>query len=191
MEGRYDKNALSQVVDAVILTTDGFAIFNDKEKLALYRHIALERGLILLTDSDGAGFVIRNYLKGALPREQIKQCYIPDVYGKERRKRTPSKEGKLGVEGMSPAVLLEILRNANATFDDTDVSPESTIVPLTKAELYELGFSGRPDSACRRKELLRHLNLPERLSTNGLLEAINVLGLSDETRRYAHEKGFA
>lgn len=109
VEGRYDKNALSQVVDATIITLGGFAVFNDREKLAFLRRLAEQRGLIVLTDSDGAGFVIRNYLKGALPRDRVKQAYIPDIPGKERRKRTPGKEGKLGVEGMRPAVLLEAL----------------------------------------------------------------------------------
>ena len=118
VEGRYDKNALSQVVDATIITLGGFAVFNDREKLAFLRRLAEQRGLIVLTDSDGAGFVIRNYLKGALPRDRVKQAYIPDIPGKERRKRTPGKEGKLGVEGMRPAVLLEALRRAGATFAD-------------------------------------------------------------------------
>ena len=112
VEGRYDKNALSQVVDATIITLGGFAVFNDREKLAFLRRLAEQRGLIVLTDSDGAGFVIRNYLKGALPQDRVKQAYIPDIPGKERRKRTPGKEGKLGVEGMRPAVLLEALRRA-------------------------------------------------------------------------------
>lgn len=112
VEGRYDKNTLAQVVDATVVTLDGFAVFNDKEKVAFLRRLAAERGLIVLTDSDGAGFVIRNYLKGALPKEQVKQAYIPDILGKEKRKRAPGKEGKLGVEGMKPKVILEALRRA-------------------------------------------------------------------------------
>ena len=118
VEGRYDKNALSQVVDATIVTLGGFAVFNDREKLAFLRRLAEQRGLIVLTDSDGAGFVIRNYLKGALPRDRVKQAYIPDIRGKERRKRAPGKEGKLGVEGMRPEVLEAALRRAGATFLD-------------------------------------------------------------------------
>ena len=114
VEGRYDKNTLSQIVDATVVTLGGFAVFNDREKVAFLRRLAEERGLIVLTDSDGAGFVIRNYLKGALPRDRVKQAYIPDVYGKEKRKRAPGKEGKLGVEGMRPEVLLEALRRASA-----------------------------------------------------------------------------
>ena len=118
VEGRYDKNTISQVVDAAVVTLGGFAVFNDREKLSFLRRLAEERGLIVLTDSDGAGFVIRNYLKGALPRDRVKQAYIPDIPGKERRKRSPGKEGKLGVEGMKSAVLLEALRRAGATFED-------------------------------------------------------------------------
>ena len=112
VEGRYDKNTVSQVVDATVVTLGGFAVFNDKEKLAFLRRLAEKRGLIILTDSDGAGFLLRNYLKGALPKDKVKQAYIPDVKGKERRKRKGGKEGKLGVEGMSPAVLLEALRRS-------------------------------------------------------------------------------
>ena len=117
VEGRYDKNTLLQVVDATVVTTGGFSVFNDEEKLLFFRRLAQQRGLILLTDSDGAGFVIRNYLKGTVPADQIKQAYIPDVFGKERRKKRPGKERKLGVEGMTPAVLLEALRRAGATFE--------------------------------------------------------------------------
>ena len=118
VEGRYDKNALRQVVDATVVETRGFGIFNDRERLALLRRLAEERGLILLTDSDGAGFVIRNFLKGAIPKDRLKQAYIPDVYGKERRKAAPGREGKLGVEGMNPGVLLQALERAGATFEE-------------------------------------------------------------------------
>lgn len=175
VEGRYDKNTLSQIVDAVIITLGGFSVFNDREKLAFLRRLAEKQGLIILTDSDGAGFLIRNYLKGALPREYVKQAYIPDVPGKERRKRNPGKEGKLGVEGMRPEVLLEALRRAGATF--LDEGPEGTDrgEPLTKADLFALGLSGGRDSAARRRALLRRLDLPEHLTANGLLEALNLL----------------
>ena len=175
VEGRYDKNALSQVVDATIVTLGGFAVFNDREKLAFLRRLAEERGLIVLTDSDGAGFVIRNYLKGALPRNQVKQAYIPDIHGKERRKRAPGKEGKLGVEGMKPAVLLEALRRAGATFEDEEAVGERRQDPITKADLYALGLTGGQDSAAKRRALLKALDLPEHLTPNAMLEALNLL----------------
>ena len=175
VEGRYDKNALSQVVDATIITLGGFAVFNDREKLAFLRRLAEQRGLIVLTDSDGAGFVIRNYLKGALPRNRVKQAYIPDIPGKERRKRTPGKEGKLGVEGMKPAVLLEVLRRAGATFADEETVGERRKDPITKADLFALGLTGGTDSAAKRRALLKRLDLPEHLTPNGMLEALNLL----------------
>ena len=174
VEGRYDKNALSQVVDATIITLGGFSVFNDREKLAFLRRLAEKKGLIVLTDSDGAGFVIRNYLKGALPRELVKQAYIPDIHGKERRKRHAGKEGKLGVEGMKPDVLLEALRRAGATFLD-ETEGRLLREPITKADLFDLGLSGGPDSAAKRQALLRRLELPQHLTANGLLEALNLL----------------
>lgn len=173
VEGRYDKNALKQVVDATVIETKGFGVFNDRERLALLRRLAAERGLLLLTDSDGAGFVIRNFLKGAIPKSQIKHAYIPDIPGKERRKAAPGKEGKLGVEGMPPEVLLQVLERAGATFEGVDTTGER--VPITKADFYELGLSGRPDSAARRAELLKKLALPERMTAGALLEAVNIL----------------
>ena len=174
VEGRYDKNALAQVVDAVILETSGFGVFKDGEKLALLRRLAEKRGLIVLTDADGAGFVIRNYLKGAIPKEQVKHAYIPDLYGKERRKRAPGKEGKLGVEGMRPEVLRQAVLNAGATVLDGD-SPAREQGNLTPADLYALGLSGAPDAAERRAELLRKLELPEHMSAKALLAALNAL----------------
>ena len=174
VEGRYDKNTISQVVDATVITLGGFSIFNDKEKLAFLRRLAAERGLIVLTDSDGAGFVIRNYLKGALPKDQVKQAYIPDIAGKERRKRHAGKEGKLGVEGMSPQVLLEALRRCGATFLNEGDSAQRG-KPITKADLFALGLSGGPDSAAKRQALLKKLDLPEHLTANGMLEALNLL----------------
>jgi len=175
VEGRYDKNTLSQVVDAVIVTVNGFSVFKDKEKLALLRRLGRERGLIVLTDSDGAGFVIRNHLRGVLPKEQVKHAYIPDIYGKERRKRIAGKEGKLGVEGMKPEVLLSALEKAGATFENAaDISCEPC-QPVSKADLYALGLSGGTDSAQRRSVLLKHLELPEHMTANALLETINIL----------------
>ena len=181
VEGRYDKNALSQVVDATIITLGGFSVFNDKEKLAFLRRLAEKQGgMIVLTDSDGAGFVIRNYLKGALPRELVKQAYIPDIAGKERRKRKAGKEGKLGVEGMKPEVLLEALRRAGATFLDEADTPKQKGDPITNADLFAMGLSGGAGSAAKRQALLQKLELPEHLTANGLLEALNVLFTREE-----------
>ena len=179
VEGSYDKNTLSQVVDAVILETAGFGVFKDQERLALLRRLAQQRGIIVLTDSDGAGFVIRNFLKGAIPPEQVKHAYIPDIRGKERRKRAPGKEGKLGVEGMPPQLLLEALERAGATFLDGD-GPRSPRGELTPAQLYVLGLTGRPDSAQRRQALLKRLDLPEHMSAKALLTVLNALYTSDE-----------
>jgi len=175
VEGRYDKNTLSQIVDAVIITVNGFSVFKDKEKLALLRRLGEERGLIVLTDSDGAGFMIRNHLRSVLPKEQVKHAYIPDVYGKERRKRIAGKEGKLGVEGMRPEVLLSALEKAGATFADAADLHYEPRQPVTKADLFALGLSGCADSACRRSVLLKHLQLPEHMTANALLETVNVL----------------
>ena len=177
VEGRYDKNTLSQVVDTLILETNGFGIFKDPERMSLLRRAAERRGLIVLTDSDGAGFVIRNHLKGVLPPEQILQAYVPDVYGKERRKRKGGKEGKLGVEGMPPAVLLEALRRCGATWEGEE-APAAPL-RLTKADLLEKGLIG-PDSAARRQALCRKLSLPERMTPNALLQALNTLLTEEE-----------
>ncbi len=185
VEGRYDKNALSQVVDATIITLGGFSVFNDREKLAFLRRLAQKQGLIVLTDSDGAGFVIRNYLKGALPRNLVKQAYIPDIYGKERRKRAPGKEGKLGVEGMRPEVLLEALRRAGATFLDEEEKTAGD--PITKADLFALGLTGGMNAAQKRSALLEKLDLPEHLNANGLLEALNLLYDRESFLRFAEE----
>ena len=173
VEGRYDKNTLSQVFDAVIVETSGFGLFKDGEKLALLRRLAEKRGLVVLTDSDGAGFVIRNYIKGAIDPALVKMAYIPDVPGKERRKSSPSKEGKLGVEGMSAEVLIAALRRAGATLGGETATHRTG--GITKATLYELGLSGRPDSAARRRELLKKLDLPEKLGANALLDVLNAL----------------
>lgn len=177
VEGRYDKNALLQVVDATVLETGGFGVFNNKEKLAFFRRLAEQRGLILLTDSDGAGFVIRGYLKGALPKEKVKQAYIPDIAGKERRKRKAGKEGKLGVEGMKPEVLLEVLRRSGATFEGEEAAVHTD--PITKADLMDHGLIG-PGSVARRRALLQKLELPSHLTANGLLEALNLLMTREE-----------
>ena len=180
VEGRYDKNTLLQVVDAAVLETGGFGIFRDRETAALLRRLAAERGVIVLTDSDGAGFVIRNHLKGILPKEQVKHAYIPDVAGKERRKARAGREGKLGVEGMKPAVLLEALRRCGATFLDGDgAQSRAEREPITKADLLELGLAG-PGSAARRQALQKQLRLPAHLTANGLLEVLNLLYTREE-----------
>ena len=177
VEGRYDRNMLLQVVDATVVETGGFSVFNDREKLAFLRKLAQKRGLILLTDSDGAGFVIRNYLKGAIPTEQVKQAYIPDIPGKERRKRKAGKEGKLGVEGMAPEILLQALRRGGATF--VGEAAPSAAVPITKADLLDRGLIG-PGSTQKRQQLLKNLELPEHLSPNALLETLNLLMSREE-----------
>ena len=179
VEGKYDKIKLSSLIDGVIIETNGFQIFKDPEQMAMIRRLAETRGILVLTDSDGAGFVIRNHLKGILPPEQVKHAYIPDIAGKERRKRAPGKEGKLGVEGMPPQLLLEALERAGATFLDGD-GPRSPRGELTPAQLYVLGLTGRPDSAQRRQALLKRLDLPEHMSAKALLTVLNALYTSDE-----------
>ena len=173
VEGRYDKNALSQVVDTLILETGGFQIFKDPERIALLDRAARRRGLVVLTDSDGAGFVIRNRIRGVIPAQFLKHAYIPDVCGKERRKRSPGKEGKLGVEGMPPEVLENVLRRAGAVFLEEDGRADLTGPPLTKGDLFAAGLSGGAGSAERRKALLERLELPEHLSANALLAVLN------------------
>lgn len=181
VEGRYDKNTLSQVVDAVIIETGGFGIFNDREKRALLKRLAETRGLILMTDSDGAGFLIRNHLKGCIDQGLIKNAYIPDVYGKERRKAKGSREGKLGVEGMRPEVILEALRRAGATFEGESSRQQED--RICKADLYKKGLSGSPNSAALRRQLISQLELPERLTADGLLDVLNAIMSREEFLR--------
>ena len=178
VEGRYDKNTLSQIVDAPILQTNGFGIMNDKAQLALLRSVAQRQGLIVFTDSDGAGFVIRNYLKSAIPSEYLKHAYIPDITGKERRKAIPGKEGKLGVEGMTPQIILECLQRAGATLEGESAAARKS--ELTKADLVELGLSGGAGSKQRRLSLMKHLGLPEQRSSNAFLQALDLLYTKDE-----------
>ena len=177
VEGRYDKNTLSQIVDATIFETNGFGIFKDAQKMELLRRVAEKRGLIVFTDSDGAGFVIRNRIKSCIPAQYLKHAYIPDIYGKERRKATPGKEGKLGVEGMTREVIFDALRGSGATIEGENVS---VITSMTKQDMMELGLSGGKDSAARRQALLKKLNMPEHMSANALLQALNVLYSLDE-----------
>ena len=177
VEGRYDKNTLSQILDATILETSGFGIFKNKEQMALLRCVAEVRGLIVFTDADGAGFVIRNHIKSAIPGQYLKHAYTPDVMGKERRKSAPGKEGKLGVEGMTREIILESLRRAGATFEGE--TAERTAGEITKADLMDLGLYG-PGSNERRGALIKKLRFPEKISTNGFLQAVNLLYTKNE-----------
>lgn len=172
VEGRYDKNTLSQIVDAPILETSGFGIFKDKQQMALLRRVAETRGLIVFTDSDGAGFVIRNHIKSAIPAKYLKHAYIPDIPGKEKRKSAPGKEGKLGVEGMTKEVILDALRKAGATIEGGSAAESRGI---TKQDLMALGLSGGPDAGAKRLALLKKLKLPEHMSANAMLQALNLL----------------
>ena len=177
VEGRYDKNTLSQILDASILETSGFGIFKDKQQMMLLRRVAETRGLIVFTDSDGAGFVIRNHIKSAIPGKYLKHAYIPDIYGKEKRKATPGKEGKLGVEGMTRDVILESLRRAGVTIEGEETIP---VRQITKQDLMELGLSGGADASAKRLKLLKKLNLPEHMSPNAMLQALNLLYTLEE-----------
>ena len=184
VEGRYDKNTLSQIIDAPILETAGFGIFKNKEQMALLRKAAQLRGLIVFTDADGAGFVIRNHIKSAIPNQYLKHAYTPDIFGKERRKAAPGKEGKLGVEGMKRDVILEALRRAGATFEDGAVESRH----ITKADMMELGLYG-PDSTDRRAALIRHLGFPEKMSTNAFLQAVDLLYSPEELAQIVDSLG--
>ena len=180
VEGRYDKNTLSQLVDTLIVDIGGFAVFKNNERVALLRRLAAARGLIIFTDGDGAGFVIRNYLRGALPKEGVKHAYIPDIVGKERRKRKSSGEGKLGVEGMSPDIIYEALRRAGVTLLGDEALLPADRSHITKGDLYEDGLTGGEGSAQLRKTLLHQLELPEHLSTNALVEVLNTFYTVEE-----------
>ena len=184
VEGRYDKNTLSQIVDAPILETNGFGIFKDKQQMALLRRVAEIRGLIVFPDSDGAGFVIRNHVKSAIPGKYLKHAYIPDIYGKERRKDKAGKEGKLGVEGMRPEIILEALRRAGATIEGEDAPAPQAI---TKQDLMELGLSGGADASAKRLALLKKLGLPEHMSANAMLQALNLLYSPEELKALVYD----
>lgn len=173
VEGKYDKIKLSSLIDGTIIETNGFQIFKDKKQMAMIRRLAETRGILVLTDSDAAGFVIRNYLTGAIPKEQIRHAYVPDIFGKERRKDQPSKEGKLGVEGIPKDVLLEALQRAGVLCDEFDSEEEKRLI--TKTDLFEAGLSGGENSAQKRKKLLQMLDLPEHLAPNSLVKVLNSL----------------
>ncbi len=175
VEGKYDKIKLSSLVDGTIVVTHGFGIFRDKEKLRYLRRLAEERGLVVLTDSDGAGFLIRGKIASCVQKGRVMHAYIPDVTGKERRKAVPSKEGKLGVEGMDLATLRKALERAGAALEEGQAAPGAGGEKISKADLYGLGLSGGPNSGEKRKALQKALDLPERLSSNGLLDALNAL----------------
>ena len=177
VEGRDDKNTLSQIIDAPIFETNGFGIFKDKVQMNLLRQVAEKRGLIVFTDADGAGFVIRNHIKSAIPVQYLKHAYTPDILGKERRKTAPGKEGKLGVEGMRPEVILDALKKAGATIEGEGLSPVNV---LTKQDLMELGLSGGADASAKRLVLLKKLNLPAHMSANAMLQALNLLYTKEE-----------
>lgn len=179
VEGKYDQNTLRQLVDTAIFTTNGFTGMKDPALLRLLRQAAQTTGLVILTDSDGAGFLIRNTLKSALPETGVLHAYIPDLPGKEKRKAAPGKEGLLGVEGMTPEILLKALRNAGAEFADGSTPPPAR-EPITKQDLFALGLSGGPESAKKRAALLKALSLPAHMSANALLQALNVLFSREE-----------
>lgn len=172
VEGRYDKNTLAQIVNAPIVETSGFGIFKDKAQQRLLRQIAGKRGVIVFTDSDGAGFVIRNFLKGLIPASQLKHAYIPDIPGKERRKASAGKEGLLGVEGMTPEIILEALRRCGATIEGESELQSSAI---TKQDFMALGLSGGAGSSEKRASLMARLGFPKHMSSNALLQAVNLL----------------
>lgn len=176
VEGKYDKIKLSSVVDAVIITTNGFSVIKDKEKLEIIRFFAKNKGIIILTDSDSAGFKIRNFLKGAISDGKITNVYIPDIFGKEKRKAAPSKEGKIGVEGIDTQILLEAFRKAGVISNEADSERE----PVTKLDLFEAGLSGGNNSAEKRSELLKYLGMPKLMTTNAMLEIINTMMSRDE-----------
>lgn len=182
VEGKYDVNTVRQIVDTIVIEAGGFRIFGDKEKILMLRRIAEKRGLIIMTDSDGAGFVIRNHIKSALPKHMIKNAYIPDVLGKEKRKTAASKEGKLGVEGMPRDVIEQALRKAGATFLSQPVlaEKENAAPKITKTDFFEWGISGGKNSNHIRKKLLKELNLPEHMTANALLDFINAICSYDE-----------
>jgi len=184
VEGKYDKNTLSQFLDATIMETKGFGVFSDTEKMRLIARLAIHPGMVILTDSDSAGFLIRNHLKGKLQGGRVLHAYIPDRFGKERRKAQGGKEGKLGVEGMHQETILQALKQAGATFLSESTEGESEkqeAEKLTKVHLYEWGLTGHPDSKEKRKQLLKNLDFPENLNANGMLDVLNAMYDFDES----------
>ncbi len=177
VEGKYDIIKLSNIIDTLIIKTDGFGIFKDKEKQKLLRRLAGEKGIIVMTDSDSAGFLIRNFISSSVPSDKITHVYIPDLYGKEKRKTEASKEGKLGVEGTPEKIILEALQKAGITCSETQSSERRLI---TNLDLYECGLMGRENSKEKRTLLLKSLALPERMSTSSLIKILNTFVTYDE-----------
>lgn len=185
VEGKHDKIKLANFIDGLIITTDGFGIFKNKEKQLLIRHLAQTRGILILTDSDGAGFVIRNFLKGSVPPDKIKNAYIPDIFGKEKRKAQPSKEGKLGVEGISEEILCHAIANSGAECElNESVKSQKEI---TKTDLFEYGLTGTPNSSKNRDILKKALHLPENLTSNALLDILNCTVTKNEFEHICNE----
>lgn len=179
VEGKYDKIKLGGLIDGVILCTGGFRIYKDKEMQQMLRALAKKQGLAVLTDSDAAGFQIRSFLRSICGKENIVDVYIPDLYGKEKRKQHPSREGKLGVEGIPEAVLLEALEKAGIGMREVQERAD----PITKLDLFELGLSGGAQSAVRRAKLMKRLELPEHLSANALVTVLASLYSREELYR--------
>ena len=183
VEGKYDKIKLNSIIDGVIITTNGFSVIKDKEKIELIRYFAKKKGIIILTDSDSAGFKIRNYIKGAVKDGKITNVYIPDVFGKEKRKTAPSKEGKLGVEGIDKEILLKAFEKAGILSSETTEKRD----PITKIDLYEAGLTGGKNSSEKRKAVLKRLDMPQLLTTNSMLEILNTMMSREEFLRFAAE----
>lgn len=186
VEGKYDKIKLQNIIDGLIVPTNGFGIFNDKEKQFLIRKLAEERGLLILTDSDSAGFMIRNFLKGCVPYEKIKHAYIPDIFGKEKRKPHPSKEGKLGVEGITESILLEAIMRSGAECTSSVFTAQNKREEITKSDFYSYGLSGTPCAAENRDRLKKYLKFPEHMSANALLQTVNFLMTKSEFEEKLH-----
>lgn len=183
VEGKYDKIKLNSIIDGVIITTNGFSVIKDKEKIELIRYFAKKKGIIILTDSDSAGFKIRNYIKGAVKDGKITNVYIPDIFGKEKRKTAPSKEGKLGVEGIDKEILLKAFEKAGILSSETTEKRD----PITKIDLYEAGLTGGKNSSEKRKAVLKRLDMPQLLTTNSMLEILNTMMSREEFLRFAAE----
>lgn len=183
VEGKYDKIKLNSIIDGVIITTNGFSVIKDKEKIELIRYFAKKKGIIILTDSDSAGFKIRNYIKGAVREGKITNVYVPDIFGKEKRKTVPSKEGKLGVEGIDKEILLKAFEKAGILSSETPENHD----PITKIDLFEAGLTGGHNSSEKRKAILKKLDMPQLLTTNSMLEILNTMMSREEFMSFAAE----
>ena len=188
VEGKYDKIRLQSVISSPIITLNGFRIFKDKEAQTLIRKLAASRGILIMTDVDSAGFVLRNFLKGIVDEKSIKHCYIPVVYGKEKRKTEYSKEGKLGVEGINSTLLAQAIKNSGATING--VKSDVTAREITKMVFFDFGLSGRDNTAKMSEQVLRYLSLPEYLTTNAMISAVNCLYTYDEFNEILNKFNF-